>query len=102
MESDSTVADFCRTVFPELSPKAAVFVLRENTRETLGAGLPGFYANRVARPLDPGERESIERTCEALNGRKVTMGDDLKAAFSEPFDRPDKTCALLPDYPRWA
>ncbi len=101
LTGDSTITDFCSLVCPDLIEKAAGVTIRANIRGELQSSLLRFYSNRVGRPLTQREEETIQHICEALNGRPVTLPNDLRLAFSQTFGAANKsfcTATGLPEF----
>ncbi len=87
----STISDFCSIVCPDLQVRAADIGLRSNMRRPLRSSLLLFYANRVQRPLRHREVEAIDSICNALNGKRVTLSNDLRLSFDQIFGTANQT-----------
>ncbi|MGA3118337.1 MAG: VCBS repeat-containing protein [Syntrophobacteraceae bacterium] len=86
-----TIADFCSIVCLDLQVRAADVGLRSNMRRPLRSSLLRFYANRVQRPLRHREVEEIDSICNALNGKHMTLSNDLRLAFDQIFGTANQT-----------
>lgn len=85
MSGGSTISDFCSIVCPGLNGVTQGSALRKNRRPVLHNSLLRFYKNRVGRPLRPGEKKAIERISNMLQGRTVTLSNELRLALNEAF-----------------
>jgi hypothetical protein len=87
----STITDFCGIVCPGVPAEAMGAALRLNPRRPLRDSLFRFYANRLQRPLEQREEQAIEQICNTLNGRPVTLSNELRQAFDKTFGKANRT-----------
>ena len=95
----STIMDFCSAVCPDLAVRAEGANLWANARPTLRSSLPAFYANRVRRRLKRREIKAIERICNTLEERPVTLSNELRLALNQTFATANRTFCFAAGLP---
>ncbi|MGC9194356.1 MAG: hypothetical protein ACP5IL_02745 [Syntrophobacteraceae bacterium] len=100
LEGDSILTDFLGFLDPSLSPGDSEKNLRCNQRDTIQKSLHYFYSNRCKGDLTEDEKETLTHMYRALQGKHVTVPNEVRSQFHKIFSVDNKSLcakAALPD-----
>jgi hypothetical protein len=100
LDGDSILTDFLGFLDPFLSLRGSEKNLRCNERDTVRQSLHYFYRNRCNRDLTENEKETLTHMCQAVQGKRITVPNEVRSLFYETFSADNKAlCAKagLPD-----